>query len=316
MRFEELLELEKTVVEKNEWRHRPTNVYTQGGKALVSKNTVGKRDLKSAIKESVDLIGGIRKALQTEDRVLIKANYNSDDPFPASTDSGFLSAVVGLLREEGITDLTLGERAGWPWMPTSRVLDEMGVFETAKALDLPVLDFDNGPWMDVKLGSQADWWTKAAYHASLKEFDKVVFLPCMKHHFLARFTMSLKLIVGVTHPAEMIYMHADYRMGKKEEPMEMKMIELCLPLGPDLIIMDGRKSFVTGGPDAGDIVEPDVILASGDRIALDVEGVKILQSYPRDNLLQSPVWDLPVISRAVELGLGAKNETEYKMVTA
>lgn len=315
MRREELLAMERVVEEENEWRHRPDNVYTRDGKALVSRVSTADRDLKEAVKEAIDLIGGVRKALNPKDRVLLKANFNSDDPYPASTDLGFLAAVVELLREEGITNLTLGERSGWPWMPTARVLEEMGVLQVAKELDLPILDFDAGPWMDVRLGEKAKWWTKVGYHKSLKDFDKFVFLPCMKHHFLARFTMSLKLIVGVTHPVDMVYMHADYDEGKKDEPMELKMIELCLPLGPDLIIMDGRKSFVTGGPDMGEVVEPNVILASGDRIGLDVEGVKILQSYPRDNLLQMPVWELPVIKRAVELGLGVSSEDEYKVLT-
>jgi len=247
---------------------------------------------------------------------LLKANFNSDDPYPASSDLGFLGAVVELLREEGITDLTLGERSGWPWMPTAHVLEEMGVFKFAEEIDLPVIDFDSGPWMDVKLGPESKWWTKAGYHQSLKGFDKIVFLPCMKHHFLARFTMSLKLIVGVTHPVDMQYMHADHRLGKTDEPMDMKMIELSLALGPDLIIMDGRKSFVTDGPAEGEVVEPGVIMASGDRIAIDVEGVKILQSYPRDNLIKMPVWEMPLIKRAIELGLGVSGEADYKVLTS
>ena len=314
MRQEDFLAMERIVVEENEWRHRPENVYTQDGKALVSIVSTNNRELKQTIKQAVELIGGIRKSLNPEDRVLIKANFNSDDPFPASSDLGFLGAVIELLRDEGITNLTLGERVGWPWMPTSHVLEEMGVFKFAKEIDLPVRDFDSGPWMDVKLGEKAKWWTKVGYHESLKEYDKIVFLPCMKHHFLARFTMSLKLIVGMTHPVDMQYMHADFDSGKTDEPMDMKMIELSLPLGPDLIIMDGRKSFVTGGPDDGEVVEPNVILASGDRIALDVEGVKILKTYPRDNLLQMPVWDLPIIKRAIELDLGSGSENDYQVV--
>jgi uncharacterized protein (DUF362 family) len=63
-------------------------------------------------------------------------------------------------------------------------------------------------------------------------------------------------------------------------------------------------------------VEPNVILASGDRIALDVEGVKILQSYPRENLIQAPVWEMPIIRRAIELGLGAKSEADYQVLQA
>ena len=315
MRQEEFLVMKRVVDEENEWRHRPENVFVRDGKALVSIVSTVDRDVIKAIEEACDLIGGVRKALNPEDRVLLKANFNSDDPYPASTDLGFLAAVVELLREEGITNLTLGERSGWPWMPTARVLEAMGVFQAAKELDLAVIDFDTGPWMDVRLGEKAKWWTKAGYHKSLREFDKFVFLPCMKHHFLARFTMSLKLVVGMTHHVDMQYMHADYDQGKKDEPMELKMIELSLPLGPDLIIMDGRKSFVTGGPDAGEIVEPKVILASGDRVAIDVEGVKIIQSYPRDNLLQMPVWELPVIKRAVELNLGVSSEDDYEVLT-
>lgn len=316
MRREEFLAMNRVVEEENEWRHRPHNMYVRDGKAQVSIVSTEEHDLKETVRKGLDLIGGVHRTLNTEDRVLLKANFNSDDPFPASTDLAFLTAVVELLREEGITNLTMGERSGWPWMPTARVLEEMGVFQKARELDLPVIDFDAGPWMDVRLGEKAKWWTKVGYHKSLKNFDKIVFLPCMKHHFLARFTMSLKLVVGMTHPVDMQYMHADYDEGKKDEPMDMKMIELSLPLGPDLIVMDGRKSFVTGGPNSGDVVQPNVILASGDRVAIDVEGIKILQSYKRDNLIQTPVWELPSIRRAVELGLGVSSEGEYEVITS
>jgi uncharacterized protein (DUF362 family) len=311
MRKEEFWALERIVEEENEWRHLPENVYVREKKPLVSIVSTTQRDLKEAARMAVDGIGGLSKSFKPDDSVLLKANYNSDDPYPASTDPDFLVAVVDFFRDEGITNLTLGERSGWPWMPTANVLKEMGVFQTAESLGLPIIDFDSGPWMDVRLGKEARWWDKIGFHKSLKDFDKIVFLPCMKHHFLARFTMSLKLTVGLTHPVDMQHLHADRALGKTEEPMELKMVEIGLPVAPDLIIMDGRKSFVTGGPDNGDIVEPNVILASGDRLAIDVEGLKILQSYPRENLIQMPAWEIPSIQRAVELGLGAANEEEY-----
>jgi uncharacterized protein (DUF362 family) len=311
MRKEDFWALERIIEEENDWRHLPGNAFVRDKKALVSIVSAANRELKQAIRLAVDIIGGVGKSFKPDDRVLLKANYNSDDPFPGSTDSGFLIAIVDFFREEGITDLTLGERSGWPWMPTANVLKEMGVFETAETLGLPIIDFDSGPWMDVKLGKEANWWDKIGFHKSLKDFDKIVFLPCMKHHFLARFTMSLKLTVGLTHPVDMQHLHADRALGKTDEPMELKMVEIGLPVSPDLIIMDGRKSFVTGGPDNGEIVEPNVILASGDRLANDVEGLKILQSYPRKNEIQMPIWEISSIQRAVELGLGVPNEEAY-----
>ncbi len=315
MKWEELLAMERAVEEVNDWHHRPSNVYKGDDLALVSKVSASNRELKAAVREAVDAIGGVRKALKSGDRVLLKANYNSPDPLPAATDIHFLAAVVELLREEGITDLTLGERSGWPSLPTASVLEKMGVLTLGREMGLPVIDFDPGPWMDVRLGERATQWEKVAFPSALKQFDKIVYLPCMKHHFLATFTMSLKLAVGLTHPREMVYMHADFRGGKPEEPMYLKMIELNLAVQPDLIIMDGRKAFVTDGPIKGEMVEPGVIMASGDQIALDVEGLKVLKSYPRENMLKAPVWEMPIIRRAVELGLGVSGEEDYRVVT-
>ncbi len=313
MREEEFMKLEKIVESELQWTHRPENVYSRDGKALVSQVSTEGRSLKGAVKLAVDAISGFRKSLDPGDKVLLKANFNSDDPFPASTSLDFLEAVVELLREEGITNLTLGERSGWPWLPTDRVLRELGVYEVLERIDLPLIVFDEGPWVDIKLREPTEYWPKIAFHKSLLDFDRIVFLPCMKHHFLARFTMSLKLIIGMTHTVEMKYLHAN-TLSDPKEPFEEKIPELSLPIGPDLIIMDGRKSFITGGPDTGDLVEPKVIMASGDRIAIDVEGVKILQSYEADNLLQMDVWELPVIAGAVKLSLGAASEADYTLV--
>ena len=52
----------------------------------VSKVNV-KGNLKGAIIKAVDLIGGFNGFIQTGDVVLVKPNYNSTDPFPATTDN-------------------------------------------------------------------------------------------------------------------------------------------------------------------------------------------------------------------------------------
>jgi len=78
--------------------------------------------------------------------------------------------------------------------------------------------------------------------------------------------------------------------------------------------MDARKCFVSGGPESGEVKEPNLILASTDRIAIDIEGLKILNSYPAKNKLDLPLWEIPQIKRAVELGLGAKSEKDYKVL--
>ena len=83
---------------------------------------------------------------------------------------------------------------------------------------------------------------------------------------------------------------------------------------PDLIIMDGRISFISGGPAIGLAVHPGVILASGDPVALDVQGVRLLQNYAAVNHLAGDAWDLPQIKTAVRQGLGVQNDGQLLLV--
>lgn len=134
---------------------------------------------------------------------------------------------------------------------------------------------------------------------------KLVYVCCMKTHKWAKFTLSLKSAVGFMKPRERVKLH----MRKLEE----KIADLNLVVHPDLIIMDGRECFISGGPARGELRKPDVVLASGDRIAMDVECLKVIESFEGASLTDDP-WNYTQIHRAVELGLGVKNEQEYSVI--
>jgi hypothetical protein len=57
---------------------------------------------------------------------------------------------------------------------------------------------------------------------------------------------------------------------------------------------------------------PYVILASGDRVAINVEGIKVIQSFP-GNALKKDAWEHQ-IKAAIRLGLGASSEQEYGLI--
>ncbi|MDH5793561.1 MAG: DUF362 domain-containing protein, partial [Candidatus Bathyarchaeota archaeon] len=135
---------------------------------------------------------------------------------------------------------------------------------------------------------------------------KLVYVCCMKTHRWAKFTLSLKLAVGFMKPSERMLLHA--------RNLEEKIADLNLVVHPDLIIMDGRKCFISGGPACGELRNPNVVLASGDRIAMDVEAIKIIQSFEGANLTDDP-WSYTQIRRAVELGIGVKSEQDYKTIS-
>jgi uncharacterized protein (DUF362 family) len=78
--------------------------------------------------------------------------------------------------------------------------------------------------------------------------------------------------------------------------------------------MDARKCFISKGPQEGEIKTPNLILASSDRIAIDVEGIKIIQSFKGNSLYKFNPWQIPQIKRAIELNIGTKNENEYEVI--
>jgi len=296
----------KEVVGKVELRHRRPNPYTSDGKALVSFVVTG-QDVKSDIRKAVDLLGGLGKCLKSEDRILLKPNFNSDDPPPGSTAFDFLLAVIDLLREHGCTRISVGEGSGRPWTPTEKVFQKTGLSSKMAEMKIPLLDFDRSQYLNVPIGGE--YLDLIAYPRDLEDFDKIIYLPTMKTHFSAGFSMSLKLTVGMTHLVDRVLLHGDNNMFVSQRAAEMN-----IPVKPDLVIMDGRISFVSGGPAIGLAVHPGVILASGDQVALDVQGVRLLQNYAAVNHLVTDAWDLPQIKTAAKHGLGIKNDDELLLV--
>lgn len=280
------------------------NRYKIRNKSLVSQIKVSK-NLKESILRAVNKIGGFKKVIKNGDTVLVKPNFNTLDPPPASTDLEFLLTVAKLLYQAGASQVTVGDRSGY-WLGTTKELGKAGYLKVFKKEGLNFIDFDKRPWYLFNLNSSI--MRDAVFSSEIFNHDKIVYLPCLKTHFQARFTLSLKLTVGFMHPGDR---KSNLHLGN----LEAKCAEINKVVHPDLIIMDGRKCFVTEGPFNGELRYPNLILASGDRIALDVRALKILLSYPADNLLiyKNP-FQYQQIKRAVELGLGARLEKEIKVV--
>jgi uncharacterized protein (DUF362 family) len=249
------------------------------------------------------LIGGFNKVINAGDHVLLKPNYNSAGPPPASSDPEFLKAIVQLLFEHGAGKVILGE-SSWQGLRTRKALQETGTLDALKDTGAEVALFDEGKMIEVDVGGE---YLK---HVSLAEeamqADKIVYSCCMKTHFCADFSFSLKLAFGFTKKSERPAFHIRH--------LKEKLIDLNLVVRPNLIIMDGRKCFITGGPFNGTVRNPNIILASGDRIAMDVESIKVVQSFEGSKLKENP-WSYTQIQRATALGLGVKNETEYTMAS-
>lgn len=304
-----------------DWSHLHPNWYAEGNKSslgLIMATPLDK-DLKGDIKKAMKLIGGFGKALKKTDKILIKPNMNTADPWPqGGSDPAFLEALILVLKDEGYENVTVADTCG-PWGPTERVIKKVGYDSVCSRTKTPLKDWDKGKWMNIRnakaefLGKMGGGDGTVGYPEDLRNYDKVIYSPIMKTHFLGGITQSLKLSVGILHRADRgASLHGFNHIFVAEQAAEIN-----LPFRPDLIIMDGRRSLISGGPSHGEQVKPGLILASGDQVANDVMGIKILQEwYPNmaANKIGMYAWYQKQILQAVKLGVGyAKKDDDIKL---
>jgi len=275
------------------------NVFACDGMALVSQIRCD-GDLRYEIDQAVAAIGGFSKLVDPGDTILVKPNFNTADPPPASSDPEFVRAIIELLYEYGARQVVLGE-SSMIGLSTQETLHKAGMIQAAQEVGAEVAIFDEWAWVE----TGGHYLKKVALAKTALEADKIVYVPCLKTHRLADFTMSLKLAMGFVRPRDRITMHL-WRLREK-------LVDLNLAITPDLIIMDARLCFISGGPAQGEVREPGLILASGDRIAIDVQGIRTIQNYPHNSLIKDP-WQFTMIRQAAELALGASSEAAYQVV--
>ncbi len=272
--------------------------------------------------DASDRAEGIRKLFQEFDlpgdgTVALKANYNSDDPFPATTHNETLRTIVELLKASGSSDIIMAERSGMGYTP--RVLKNRGVVGLSKELGFKLIDLDSlglDGWEDIQ-GEGLHWKRGFKIARIFREADAVVSTCCLKtHRFGGHFTLSLKNSVGLVaaQPPGTSY---DYMRELHASPYQRLMIaEINKFFETDIVLMDASSGFVSGGPEQGEPIEPGLLLASSDRVAIDAVGVAMLRRYgTTPDVMRGRIFEQEQISRAASLEVGVDSAKKIDLVS-
>ncbi len=275
------------------------------------------RPTRVAIVRHEDRRVGVRRAMELLDvagvggrRVVVKPNFNSADPAPASTHPDTLSELVTELRRRGARSVVVGESSG-P-RGTEKVMAENGVHEMARTLDFEVVNYDEIPDADwIRFGPDGTHWPEGFWlprHVVEAEYN--VAACCLKTHaYGGVFTMSLKLAVGLTPRRIRRPMH-------QSPDMRRMIAELNIGYRPNLIVLDGVSAFTNGGPSSGEEKRGDVTIAGSDPVAVDVVGLAMLRHLGSNPaIMDTPPFRQEQIARAVELELGVGSPDLIELVT-
>jgi uncharacterized protein (DUF362 family) len=237
--------------------------------------------------------------------VVIKPNLNSSHPFPGSTHPDTMRTLIELCRAGGAGQVTIPDRSGMG--DTTRVIREKGFDTLAASLGARVVALETlpaGEWTARSIPG-GHWRQGVLFPSLIEQADMIISTCCLKtHRFGGQFTLSLKNSVGMV--ARQGADGHDYMRELHGSPQQRTLIaELNTLYRPAMVVLDGLEAFVDGGPEAGKLARPGVVLAGTDRVAIDAVGVALLRMHGVSGpVAAGRIADQEQIRRAVELGLG------------
>jgi len=250
-------------------------------------------------------------------RVVIKPNFNSADPFPASTHLDTIGVLVRHFQAGGAGEISVADRSGMG--NTRKVMEQKGVFAQAKQMDFQAVVLDETPmegWVEERLAG-SHWSRGVLFPKLFQEADLLIQTCCLKtHRYGGHFTLSLKNSVGMVakySPRDNYNYMGELHGSSYQRQMIAEINQLYRPT---MLVMDGLEAFTDGGPESGTPVKPQVMVLGTDRVAVDAVGVAILRMHGGNpTISRGRVFEQEQIARAVQLDLGVKGPEQIDLVT-
>lgn len=238
-------------------------------------------DHRAALAAALSAAGGL-DFIRRGDRVLLKVNTNSGDPYPYSTSPDVVRWLADELHDRGAR-VTVGDRSFWGDGDTRGNLEHNGIAAATRAAGATLAVFeDEGDWVAVDDALVPHWRPPLHLPRVAVESDHLFNLACAKTHFITGCTLGLKNLLGLVRARDRrregnLRVHHD-------ELIHHQIADINRAITPRLTVIDGWRALVSGGPTPGSgarptIVDAGVVLAGTDRIALDIAAIELLQRH-------------------------------------
>jgi uncharacterized protein (DUF362 family) len=236
------------------------------------------RTVEDAVREAVELAGGLGKIVKRRSRVLVKPNLvrPSESGSGVITDCRVTEAVTKLVLEERPARVVIGEGSGYGYDVAGARADTLEAFklsgteDVAERLGVDLIDLNRDAVIEVEIPS-CHVMDEVKIAKTAFESDVIISLPVLKVHRRTVVTLSLKNMKGVMPSREKKKTH---RLG-----LERAIIDLNTVVKPDFTVVDGLVGL--GGLwSKEDSENLNIILASQDPVAVDSVGAKVMGFDP------------------------------------
>ena len=274
-------------------------------KEIVSVVKIRKDNVEYAVRQALDLLGGITAITIGKERIMLKPNLVNPEPQNA-TNIEVVRALALLMKEAG-KDVLIGEGSAIAG-PNSRpgcgsacrtrdkksldtlqqmVFDRLGYSELEKRIKALLVNLHTGEMVKVRI-PQGFVFEDISLHHSLTDIDMLCSVPMMKTHGLAGVTLGIKNLMGL-YPGQV---YGTVRSAVHSEAAKVEdsgtasaIVDMLRANKIGLVVIDASVAMQGQGPLVclgGRLVKMDLIIAGTNPLATDMVAASIMGFHPRE----------------------------------
>jgi len=236
-------------------------------------------NVKRAVEECISLIGGVKKFIKPNERVMIKPNIaNSLPPERGdTTHPAIVRSTIEIVKK--ITkNIQIGESSAS--LQPEKTLDAFrvsGIKRVADDLNIEIVNFSAKKFVkkNIKGYSVVD---TANFAEDILNCDKIINLPKLKSHNNTFITGAIKNCFGCVDKAERERLHKLDPIGKTK--LSQGVVNIFSTIKPTINIMDAVIGMDGLGTPAGNPKKIGLILSSADAVSLDAVSSEIVGIHP------------------------------------
>lgn len=251
--------------------------------------TLGRRAFAGKILEA------FREPLEKAQKIFVKPNIVSYEPYPTTTHPEVLDAVLGGLAGH---DVVVGDAPAVDAGRSKKILEKSPLRDICSSHGVSLVNL----YSEKMTSIEGDRGYRLRMSALPLGCDLVISLPVLKVHFMCGLSGALKNQFGYLSRTDRILMHS------KIKNIDKGIAELNKAVPTSLFIMDAVKTMVNAQEcrHGGCPTALGAMLGGADPVSLDCYGLQLLEKVDL-NIEETKRKCLKYIDYASEIGVGSKD---------
>jgi uncharacterized protein (DUF362 family) len=257
-----------------------------------------------ATKKALALLGGMEKFIKKGCRVALKPNMSFPHPPERATNTHpeVVATVAKMCIDAGAGEVVILD---FPFNPPDKCLSLSGIADACKGMkNVYTLALTEEKFFTPFSLPGGKVLREVKLLKDVRDSDVLINLPTAKSHSTTGVSLGMKGLMGIVWDRR--YFHANVEINQA-------IADLSSAVKVDLIVLDGSRALVNGGPSGpGTVSMPNTIIAGTDPVAVDALGVTLADWY-NQKFTGSQVKH---IAAAHRMGLGTMNLEDVAVLKA